>query len=245
MTSAATIDALTDHQAIRVLALVVDQQVPLPDPTRLRELEAAFSQAADNDPDLRSYHRPNTTPPTEGDLARATLTHLAATRPELVPVIDHAARLAEDTTRFEPATLAFGGLVLIALQTEVKSTATPPDNGSSGYTRKPCVIPHSGSSLENSSPSTPTHHRNDQMGLSYTALDLSASARSRSRHWYDCCEIVQTGEITGVGGVERKLVRDRNGRDHQIRDPAAWLAPSCYYRSRDQPERAGCFGVER
>lgn len=40
--------------------------------------------------------------------------------PELVPVIDHAARLAEDTTRFEPATLAFGGLVLIALQTEVK-----------------------------------------------------------------------------------------------------------------------------
>lgn len=120
MTSAATIDALTDHQAIRVLALVVDQQVPLPDPTRLRELEAAFSQAADNDPDLRSYHRPNTTPPPEGDLARATLAHLAATRPELVPVIDHAARLAEDTTRFEPATLAFGGLVLIALQTEVK-----------------------------------------------------------------------------------------------------------------------------
>jgi len=29
-------------------------------------------------------------------------------------------RLAEDTTRFEPATLALGGLVLIALQTEIK-----------------------------------------------------------------------------------------------------------------------------
>jgi hypothetical protein len=73
MTSSATIDALTDHQAIRVLALVVDHQAPLPDPTRLRELEAALSQAADNDPDLRSYRRPDTAPPTEGDLARATL----------------------------------------------------------------------------------------------------------------------------------------------------------------------------
>jgi hypothetical protein len=37
-----------------------------------------------------------------------------------VPVIDHAVRLAEDTTRFEPATLALGSLVLIALQTEIK-----------------------------------------------------------------------------------------------------------------------------
>ena len=120
MTSAATIDALTDHQAIRVLALVVDHQAPLPDPTRLRELEAALTQAADNDPDPRSYRRLDTSPPTEGDLARATLTHLAATRPELVSVIDHAACPAEDTTRFEPATLAVGGLVLIALQTEIK-----------------------------------------------------------------------------------------------------------------------------
>lgn len=58
MTSAATIDALTDHQAIRVLALVVDQQVPLPDPTRLRELEAAFSQAAERP-------RPALLPPTQ------------------------------------------------------------------------------------------------------------------------------------------------------------------------------------
>jgi hypothetical protein len=88
-------------------------------PTRLRELEAALSQATNNDPDLRSYRRPHTAPQTEGDLARATLTHLAASHPELVPIIDHAVRLAEDTTRFEPAILALGGLVLIALQTEI------------------------------------------------------------------------------------------------------------------------------
>jgi len=45
---------------------------------------------------------------------------VAATRPELTLVIDHAVRLADDTTRFEPATLAVGGLVLLALQTEVR-----------------------------------------------------------------------------------------------------------------------------
>lgn len=35
-------------------------------------------------------------------------------------MIDRAIRLAEDTTRFEPATLALGGLVLLALPTEIK-----------------------------------------------------------------------------------------------------------------------------
>ena len=116
MTSAATIDTLTDLQAIRVLALVVDHHAPLPDPTRLRELDTALAHAAD-DPDLRPYLRPGTPPPSHGDLARATLTHLSATRPELAPVIERAVRLADDTTRFEPAALAVGGLVLLALHT--------------------------------------------------------------------------------------------------------------------------------
>ncbi len=119
MTSAVTIDVLTDLQVIRVLALVVDHHAPLPDPTRLRELDTALAHAAD-DPDLRLYLRPGTPPPSHGDLARATLIHLSATRPELALVIDRAVLLADDTTRFEPATLAVGGLVLLALQTEVK-----------------------------------------------------------------------------------------------------------------------------
>jgi len=68
MTSAATLDALTDLQAIRVLALVVDHHAPLPDPTRLRELDTALADAAD-DPDLRPYLRPGTPPPSHGDLA--------------------------------------------------------------------------------------------------------------------------------------------------------------------------------
>lgn len=119
MTSPASLDALTDPQVVRVLALVVDHHSPLPDPARLRELDATLADAA-KDPDLQPYQRPGTPPPSDGDLARATLAHLAATRPELTPVIDRGVRLAEDTTRFEPATLAVGGLVLLALQTEVK-----------------------------------------------------------------------------------------------------------------------------
>ena len=122
MTSA-TINALSDQQAIRVLALVVDHQAPLPDPAQLREFDAVLSQVAD-DPDLRPYHRPGTPPPSHGDLVRATLTYLAATRRELALVIDRAVRLAEDPTRFEPATLAVGGLVLLALQTEIKFERT-------------------------------------------------------------------------------------------------------------------------
>lgn len=118
MTSPATLDALTDQQAVRVLALVVYHHAPLPDPVRLRDLDTALARADDH-PDLQPYHRPGTPPPSDGDLARATLTHLATTRPDLTPVIDRAVVLAEDTTRFEPATLAVGALVLLALQTEV------------------------------------------------------------------------------------------------------------------------------
>lgn len=68
-----SIDALTDLQAVRVLTLVVDHHAPLPDPTRLRELDVALSHAADH-LDLRPYHRPGTPPPSDGDLVRATLT---------------------------------------------------------------------------------------------------------------------------------------------------------------------------
>ncbi len=114
-----SIDALTDLQAVRVLALVVDHRAPLPDPAQLRELDVALAHAADH-PDLRPYCRPGTPPPSDGDLARATLTYLAATRPELAPVIHHAIRMAEDATRFEPTTLAVGGLALLALHTEIK-----------------------------------------------------------------------------------------------------------------------------
>ncbi|HEY2288463.1 MAG TPA: hypothetical protein VGH88_22210 [Streptosporangiaceae bacterium] len=56
-----------------------------------------------------------------GELARAALLHLAATRPDLVPVITRAIGLPGEDVR-EPVTLAVGALVVLALQTEVKLT---------------------------------------------------------------------------------------------------------------------------
>jgi hypothetical protein len=107
---------LRDQGRLRDALTMADQKI---EHTRQAGL-GAWTQLLDQGPDLRPYRRPGTPPPSHGDLARATLTHLSATRPELAPVIDRAVRLADDTTRFEPATLAVGGLVLLALQTEVK-----------------------------------------------------------------------------------------------------------------------------
>ena len=154
MTSA-TIDALTDLQAVRVLALVVDHHAPLPDPTRLRELDTALAHAAD-DPDLRPYHRPGTPVPGEGDLARATLIHLSATRPELAPVI--AAPYTWPTTRpgSNPPPWPSVAWCCSPCTPRSKSSATRPVNGSSGCTRKPCATPRSDGSSDNSWHSTPT-----------------------------------------------------------------------------------------
>jgi hypothetical protein len=62
-------------------------------------------------------------PPEPWDLARATLQHLAATRPDLAPVITRAASDPGRHTR-DPVTLTVAALVVIALQTEVKLTRT-------------------------------------------------------------------------------------------------------------------------
>ncbi|SIN26227.1 hypothetical protein [Micromonospora cremea] len=117
------IDALTDQDAIRVLALLVDRAGHLPDPTHLRQTEAQLDDAAAN-PDPTDGIDLNADPATPGDLARATLTYLAPTHSD---TISRAIVLPTDTTRFDPTTLAVGALILIALQTEVDITRT--DNG--------------------------------------------------------------------------------------------------------------------
>ena len=111
------IAALTDDEAIRVLADTADYENRLPDPAQLRAIETGLREAA-NDTGLADYAQPDTTADA-GDLARATLLHLAATRSDLVPVI---ARAIEDPGHVarDPVTLAVGALVVLALQTEVK-----------------------------------------------------------------------------------------------------------------------------
>ncbi|SCE98241.1 hypothetical protein GA0074696_2039 [Micromonospora purpureochromogenes] len=117
------IKALTDKDAIRILALLVDSTGHLPDPTHLRHTETQLDHAAAN-PDPTDGIDPNAAPATPGDLARATLTYLAPTHSD---TISRAIALPTDTTRFDPTTLAVGALILIALQTEVDITRT--DNG--------------------------------------------------------------------------------------------------------------------
>lgn len=118
------IEALSDRQAIRVLALVADHSGATPDTDQLRELDARLREAM-ADPELAHYATPRGEVGSDGDLARAALAHLAATADHM-ETVRRAISIAEsDSSRFiEPAALAVGGLVLVALQTEVELTRT-------------------------------------------------------------------------------------------------------------------------
>ena len=123
MTSiASTIAALTGEEAIRVLADTADYQHRLPDPAQLRALETGLREATTDDTGLTGYAQPGATADS-GDLARATLLHLAATRPDLIRAITRAIDDSGYAVR-DPVTLTVGALVVMALQTEVKLTRT-------------------------------------------------------------------------------------------------------------------------
>lgn len=115
-----TIAELTDEEAIRVLADTADYQDRLPDPAGLRALETGLRDAAADDTALATYAQPAAAADA-GDLARATLLHLAAAHPNLVPVITRAIDDPGYVVR-EPVSLTVGALVVLALQTEVKLT---------------------------------------------------------------------------------------------------------------------------
>ena len=114
------IAALDDTTAIRVLADTTDYQNRLPDPAQLRAIETGLRETVTTDTTLTCYAQPGA-PAGAGELARATLQHLAVTRPDLGPVITRAIDDPEHETR-DPVTLAVAALVVIALQTEVKLT---------------------------------------------------------------------------------------------------------------------------
>jgi len=113
-----TIAALTSEEAVRVLADTADYQNRLPDPAQLRALETGLHRATASDTGLADYAQPGATTDA-GDLARATLAHLAATCPDLVPFITGAIDDPGYAVR-DPVTLTVGALVVLALQTEVK-----------------------------------------------------------------------------------------------------------------------------
>jgi hypothetical protein len=116
----ATIAALDDVTAVRVLADTADYQTQLPDPAQLRTMETGLREALTTDPTLTGYNEAGASADA-GELARATLQHLATSRPDLASVITRAIEDPAHQTR-DPVTLTVAALVVIALQTEVKLT---------------------------------------------------------------------------------------------------------------------------
>jgi hypothetical protein len=124
---AARIAALPDLEAPRVLALVLEQNQRVLDPLAWRHTQTRLREAV-TDPQLQAHFAEPAAPrPTQTELARTALAYLAETHPQLRPLIDRAIHLppAAPTERLDPATLAIGALVLLALQTEVKLERNP------------------------------------------------------------------------------------------------------------------------
>ncbi|OLB76006.1 MAG: hypothetical protein AUI14_19820 [Actinobacteria bacterium 13_2_20CM_2_71_6] len=111
------VNSLSDDQAVRALALVLRYRGTVPDPALLREAEDHLREAA-ADPSLTEYRDPGDGSDA-GALSRAALIHLAASDPE---VIERAVYAAEEVNRYDAVSIAVGGLVLLALQTEVELT---------------------------------------------------------------------------------------------------------------------------
>ncbi len=132
------VDAVPDELIVPVLALLLDRQGRLPDAHPLQQAQQQVADAAaGRDPirvvdDSTSDEPVDATAPPEAwasspvsetELARAALTHLLASQPELVADLPRAVRLAsslQEGERFEPGSLIVAGLVLVVLQTEVK-----------------------------------------------------------------------------------------------------------------------------
>jgi hypothetical protein len=126
------IDALTDEQAINVLALVLDRNRRLPGQTALHDLAAQVAAAvetgveAEDGSELAVPEADGEV--TSGDLARATLTYLVAEQPDAASVIERAIAMAGQgigtPSRFDPITVGVGALVVLALQTDVQLERT-------------------------------------------------------------------------------------------------------------------------
>jgi hypothetical protein len=116
-TLAAQVAALRDDRAVQVLALAVHKdRAPTPtDPL----LESHLREAAQHADTATVPVRPGAS---DGELARATLTYLAGVDPGRAADVRRAIAITgeDPTQRFiDPASLLVGGLVLLALQTEI------------------------------------------------------------------------------------------------------------------------------
>jgi len=108
------IQSLSDAQAVRALRQYVRGLGQDTDPAAAEHLREAAAEPA-----LAVYLDPADHDIDDGALARAALAHLALSQPRAV---EDAIEAAETVTTYDPLTIAVGGLVIVALQTELELT---------------------------------------------------------------------------------------------------------------------------
>jgi hypothetical protein len=121
------IDNLDDQAAMAVLELVLRRAGLAPDPFATDQPEDQLREAL-RQPDLPSFASPQVTPPSDGDLARATLLYLAAQdatfRTAIAHVVSRSPGASDAPTR-DVGTFALGALVLLAMRTDLELRKQP------------------------------------------------------------------------------------------------------------------------
>lgn len=116
----ASIDELTDGQALQALMIVVDHEHLTGVAESWGDAEPVLREAL-ADPQMAMYVSPEAGSFGTGELARAALVHAATISSPLEDVISQAVDFVTGSAeRFDPATLTVGGAVIALLQTELK-----------------------------------------------------------------------------------------------------------------------------
>jgi hypothetical protein len=122
---------LSDKQAMRALALVLAHAGLEPDPFAKDQPDEQLREALAQ-PDLAEFAAHPEPPPTEGEIARTTLSYLAeqdqAFRASIAHVVSRDLSSHAATTRLDLATFAVGALVLLAFRTDL-TLRKAPDKG--------------------------------------------------------------------------------------------------------------------
>jgi hypothetical protein len=131
-TLAQQIDALPDEHAINALALALERQGHAIDPFSAQRTQAHAREALAQ-PEITSTTAPDADA-TPAALARTALHHLADHDEALIA---RAITITPDTSRFDPATLAIGSLVLMAFHADINLERDPQQGWKFHFRTKP------------------------------------------------------------------------------------------------------------
>jgi len=130
------IDGLADADAVGVLALVLERQGLLVDAQSATTVEPRVREAL-GQPEVAELVGSAPDPVTAGEVARATLRHLAETNPAAAEDIARAITIGARQERFEPFSMLIGTLVVLALRTEVELERKPDEGWHFRFRVKP------------------------------------------------------------------------------------------------------------